>query len=1012
MQLSAQHTLIRRSLFFIFTVSGVSGLIYELIWTHYLKLFLGHAAYAQTLVLIIFMGGIAIGAFIAGQIAPRIKRLFLAYIVVELLIGLMGFVFNSFFHWFLHISYDAVIPAIHSIALVNLYQWGLSSVIILPQSILLGMTFPFMSNAIIRRFPAMPGSVLAMLYFTNSFGAAIGVLLCGFMLIPAFGLPGAMMTGAILNCLVALATGLCTRATDDTLPHTSEKNTAFTEQSDHSQRALFRIFMSAAFFTGIASFLYEIGWVRLLTLVLGAATHSFELMLSSFILGLALGGLYIKRYIDRLQKPIYFLSITQIFKGLFALLSLLVYGLSFHVMQFFMHAITRSAAGYVLFNLSEYSLVILVMLPATFFAGMTLPLITHTLFIKKHDEKIIGQVYAYNTIGAIMGVYFAVHWVMPLFSLQAVIVAGALIDIILGIIIFTRSRTEKKIFAFTLSTISFFALIFFAFLFRLNPLQMASGVFRTGSSTAAGNIIFNKDGKTATVTVLEIGTNKKTKLLMIATNGKPDASITTTIEPANTESTTDESMQILLGALPSSVMPTAKTAAVIGFGSGMTSEALLQLPNIQRVDTIEIEKAMTQGAKHFLPYNRDVYDSPRSHLTIQDAKIFFAHAHQQYDLIVSEPSNPWVSGVASLFTDQFYAQITKHLTQHGVFCQWIQNYEVSWPLIVSMLKTYDRHFAHYSIYAANNGDILILGTQQQSIAIPNNFIFNIPRLKMLLKKVGINNPQDLYVRHIIDKRLFHDYLTQYPIPANSDYFPIVDTNAVKSRFLNQSVLELKSLGYFLPFNLFHSNYPQINGDKITVRADDYTRTELAKNAVRYRDALLHLKKTRDIRDSSVRWMIDQLNSTTPACVNPQNQRAWEDGLYSVGMITSLYLTSEQTKPLWAMIRKKACFNKASREARDWLLFTEATNARDISAMRSKANALLSSESEKNTADLPYLLGIAMIADLIQGDRKAAQLAFATYYPAAQRVFINNKKVANQFALSLKILAKMAGDLYV
>ena len=164
-----------------------------------------------------------------------------------------------------------------------------------------------------------------------------------------------------------------------------------------------------------------------------------------------------------------------------------------------------------------------------------------------------------------------------------------------------------------------------------------------------------------------------------------------------------------------------------------------------------------------------------------------------------------------------------------------------------MLKTYDRHFAHYSIYAANNGDILILGTQQQSIAIPNNFIFNIPRLKMLLKKVGINNPQDLYVRHIIDKRLFHDYLTQYPIPANSDYFPIVDTNAVKSRFLNQSVLELKSLGYFLPFNLFHSNYPQINGDKITVRADDYTRTELAKNAVRYRDALLHLKKTRDIR---------------------------------------------------------------------------------------------------------------------------------------------------------------------
>src|SRR3990167_6149732 len=402
--MNQSFSLQRSLLFFIFTLSGVAGLIYELIWTNYLKLFLGHAAYAQTLVLMIFMGGMAIGAWIAGQTTARIKRLFLAYIIVEIFIGIAGIAFDPLFRAFLHASYTSVIPNLHQPIYIELYKWGVSSLIILPQSILLGMTFPWMSAAIMRRFPEMPGSILAMLYFTNSFGAAVGVLICGCGLIPTFGFPGTITIGALFNFLIAIFTWLCTSTPYHIVPEIPTPTTIVTFSSTDAKRNLHTLLISIAFFTGIASFLYEIGWVRLLTLVLGAATHSFELMLSSFILGLALGGLYIKRYIDRLQKPIYFLSITQIFKGLFALLSLLVYGLSFHVMQFFMHAITRSAAGYVLFNLSEYSLVMLVMLPATFFAGMTLPLITHTLFIKKHDEKIIGQVYAYNTIGAIMGV--------------------------------------------------------------------------------------------------------------------------------------------------------------------------------------------------------------------------------------------------------------------------------------------------------------------------------------------------------------------------------------------------------------------------------------------------------------------------------------------------------------------------------------------------------------------------------------------------------------------------------
>src|SRR3989338_3563977 len=202
---------IRRILFFIFTLSGFAGLIYELIWTQYLKLFLGHAALAQTIVLMIFMGGMAMGAWLASQWTVKIKQLLLAYIIVELLIGLAAIGFDPFFRWFLQTSYATVIPQIHNTSLIALYKWGLSSVIILPQSILLGMTFPFMSNAIIRRFPEKSGAVLAMLYFTNSFGAAIGVLLCGFQFIPLFGLPGTMLLSGLLNFVIATLTWIVMR---------------------------------------------------------------------------------------------------------------------------------------------------------------------------------------------------------------------------------------------------------------------------------------------------------------------------------------------------------------------------------------------------------------------------------------------------------------------------------------------------------------------------------------------------------------------------------------------------------------------------------------------------------------------------------------------------------------------------------------------------------------------------------------------------------------------------------
>ncbi|HSO08055.1 MAG TPA: spermidine synthase, partial [Pelomicrobium sp.] len=194
----------RQTLFLIFAVSGFSGLIYESIWSHYLKLFLGHAAYAQTIVLAIFMGGMAIGAAIAARFTSRWRGLLMGYALVEGLVGVAAIVFHGVFVALMDVSHASILPALGSPGLAQAYKWTLSGLLILPQSILLGMTFPLMSVGIIRRFPQAPGSVLAMLYFSNSIGAAIGVMAGGFFLIGRLGLPGSILTAGRINIALAL----------------------------------------------------------------------------------------------------------------------------------------------------------------------------------------------------------------------------------------------------------------------------------------------------------------------------------------------------------------------------------------------------------------------------------------------------------------------------------------------------------------------------------------------------------------------------------------------------------------------------------------------------------------------------------------------------------------------------------------------------------------------------------------------------------------------------------------
>src|ERR1700720_3096862 len=418
----------RRFLLGVFVVSGFTGLIYESIWSHYLKLFLGHAAYAQTLVLAIFMGGMALGSWAVAHHSIRIRQLLLGYVIVEGLIGICGLFFHQTFVTASNFSFAAIIPALPTAFLIHAYKWSLAALLILPQSVLLGMTFPLISGGLIRRWPARPGETLATLYFTNSLGAAIGVLISGFVLINAVGLPGTILTAGLLNISLALVIWAIVRGQREPASAPQAGSGPFPGTDK-----LTRWFTVAAFLSGAASFMYELGWIRMLSLVLGSLTHSFELMLSAFIFGLAFGGLYVRRRIGKIPDPLAYVAYVLIAMGVLAALTLPAYNLMYDFMAWSLGTFTHTPGGYVAFNVLSQLIAALIMIPATFCAGMTLPLLTHELMRRGTGERAIGTIYSANTLGAIVGVLLTIHVLMPLIGVKGVILGGAGIHMALGL---------------------------------------------------------------------------------------------------------------------------------------------------------------------------------------------------------------------------------------------------------------------------------------------------------------------------------------------------------------------------------------------------------------------------------------------------------------------------------------------------------------------------------------------------------------------------------------------------
>ena len=771
----------------LFALSGFAGLIYEGSWARYLKLFLGHSSYGQVLTLCIYMGGLAIGSFVAGKLVERVKRPLLGYAAVELGIGVGGIIYHPLYIWLTDYFYDSNFVAGLSSRGAEIVKIILATGSTLPIAIAVGMTFPFIAAGLMRKSGAEVS--LPMLYFTNSLGSAIGILFTSYTLIPVLGNHATLCVAASINFLLAAV--FC--YIGYTAPATHEEELAEEDESAESSAAKVpaeplnedyaaehklpmppkNMWFWIAGITGLTSFVYEIVWIRLLSLLMGSSSHSFDQMLSAFILGLAIGSAVSGKLLKK--DSLVVLSLAQIFMGFFALCTLYFYKPFWEGMNIANQIFNTTNDGYVCWSIFKYALSILWMVPTSFFAGMTLPLITLILTRAFKSEAPIGKVYGWNTVGSILGSAGGGLLLLPLLQLKGSLVLAAVLDFMIGFILLViyRKKFRYSVLFYVITAI----MILPSFFMNFDPHMITSGAFRAFKNLHPDEKIIVRDGKTATISFHESDVHYYVK-----TNGKADASMSKNREKPIEG---DELTQAATAFMPMAMKDKPYDAAMVGFGSGMGAHYLLADPLLRDFDCVEIEEEMMNLARGFYPWNARGYDDPRIHIFIDDAQTFFLTNRRQYDLMISVPSNPWVSGVASLFSHEFYAKMRRYMKPGGLWVQWIQTYEFNDLLFLNILKALDVTFPYVSLYKApEEPDIIIVASDEPVMQRAIGRFHTDPTLVKEFKR--IHRDPDFFGEQnfLFTSKMVTSLLDG--VEPNSTFIPMVDNKAEEARFVHSN----------------------------------------------------------------------------------------------------------------------------------------------------------------------------------------------------------------------------------
>lgn len=784
-------------LFTCFFLSGVTGLGYEVLWARYFSLFIGGTTYAHTIVLATFMGGLALGNHIFGKWADRVVGRLRLYGLLELGIGLYGFLFPFLFDA-LGTGYLDIAGGLGSASLANLPLKLIFAVAsILVPTALMGGTLPVLSRFIVRNMGDL-GPRVGQLYFINTGGAVIGTFLCGFFLVDSLGLDAATSTFAGFNVAIGVVFLALARLEPKDEASDGEPETSASAGLIAYDRRQVRWALACVAVSGAVSMLYELVWIRLLALVLGSSVHSFSIMLLTFIGGIALGGLVASRLLENPRRDalrLFGWAEIGVFVSVVAMLPV------YEKLPFYFHVLSsffeRAGHAFPLYLSVQVLVCVALMFVPTVLIGMTLPLASR-IAVQGVDKvgSGVGRAFSLNTLGTLVGAALTGLVLLPWLGLQSTLEVAFALSALLGVLLLrvTVGMTRRRL-GVVAATVALVTVGYVVFLPAWDQGVLHAGLFRRKGLVATSyeelkaqrdrmDVLFHEDGPNTSVSVVR---HKVTDVLYMKVNGKTDAG-----------TGNDMTTQLWLGHLAMLLHSDPNDVLVIGLGSGITAGAVLRHPGAT-VDQIEISPAVVRGARLFAEANHDVLDDPRFTLHMGDAKEYFKlNPGRMYDAIISEPSNPWISGIGNLFTREYFREASSHLAPGGLMVQWVHLYEMDDAVLRIILDTFGQVFPAVTIWQCNSADVLLVGSDRpldaslerisERLAVPE-VAADLAQPHLIEK---VTDPIQVLGSQILSEREFRRWFPGRP-PFNTDDRPILEYAAPRAFFMGAEATILRQL---------------------------------------------------------------------------------------------------------------------------------------------------------------------------------------------------------------------------
>ena len=700
----------------VFFVSGAAGLVYESIWSRELHRIFGTSQFAIATVLAAFMTGLALGGALGSRLAPRVLRPLRAYAILEALIGVFALAFPFVLHgvepvylWF----FRAVDPGVVAFGAFQFLVLGL--VLLLPTAAM-GATLPLL---ITLAGNDEGGRSTGRLYAVNTAGAVVGTWLAGFYLLPGLGVQATTELAAGVNlALGALAFGLDQAGL--------ARRPVAPVATASAAPALDARWLWVAGLAGFAALGLEVAWFRLLALILGASTYAFSVMLLAFLVGIAAGGEAGGPVADRLAaRGRVFLGVVgaQLAVALLTWLVMWTWGrlpLTFVHLYYSLPPIAKALdphhataiTGQLLWP-AKCLLAAALMAPPAFFMGATFPLLVRAA--RGADlSAAVGRVYAANTLGSLLGAFLAGFVLLPWLHVRGTVIVCMVVNgVAAGIAALGAVQPSRR--WRPLALVAATMLLTSTVTPTWDPMMMTTGIYKyvdnlDPDATEADirrqmidryELLYYSEGLTSVVTVAR---NHETGNVWLANNGKIDAS-----------STTDMPTQLLVSHLPFLFTGNeARSAVVIGLASGITLGAATLHPELERIDVVEIEPSIREATEFFRHVNHDALYDPRVHLIANDGRNqLLLTPPGTYDVIVCEPSNPWLTGVSNLFTLEFFEMGKTRLASGGVWAQWVQMYGMDGRDLKAVMRTFATAFPYAHTFATiEDADLVMIGSDR------------------------------------------------------------------------------------------------------------------------------------------------------------------------------------------------------------------------------------------------------------------------------------------------------------